>query len=236
MWVLFHGYYTVEILQSEKIVGGGSAVFNGYSCFVVARYNSDGSADNSFGNEGIVTTSFGNVNTYGRSLAIQEDGKIVVTGEKGGWPSDYATARYNTDGTLDTTFGNGGIVISDLGSQLEQPRDILIQDDGKMIVAGGSVSFALARHMDYFQVAYAEIDDYSQIMYPNPCRRYLFLDFSRHLYNKAILMDKLGNVMTVIQNDCNQTVKLDIPVAGCYFLQVFEDDMLSKTLKILSID
>ena len=85
--------------------------------FRVIRYNPDGTLDPSFGGTGAVTTSFNNLNNDARAVAIQTDGKIVVGGHEQitGYPSfesEFALARYNTNGTLDTTFGKGGLVTS----------------------------------------------------------------------------------------------------------------------------
>ena len=71
------------------------------------RYNIDGSLDTSFDGDGKVTTEILN-NDEATSVTIQPDGKIVVGGAAA---SDFALARYNTDGSLDTTFGNGGKVV-----------------------------------------------------------------------------------------------------------------------------
>ena len=75
--------------------------------FALARYNSDGSLDTTFGTGGKVTTGFGSNDAIAISVVIQPDGKIVVAGSNTASPtgSDYALARYNSDGSLDTSFG-----------------------------------------------------------------------------------------------------------------------------------
>ena len=98
------GCYAVAIQADGKIVAGGG---------VLARYNSDGTLDTSFGEDGIVAAPAG-------ALAIQADGKIVVGGG--------ALARYNSDGTLDSTFGDRGVA--------DVPADaVAIQADGKIVVS-----------------------------------------------------------------------------------------------------
>jgi uncharacterized delta-60 repeat protein len=125
------------IQPDEKIIGVGYAKINGsHHGFVLVRYNSNGSLDGSFGINGIVKSIIGNTEAIGRSAAIQADGKILVTGEAGGWPSDFETIRYNPDGTPDNSFGIGGVVITDLGNGLDLPKDIAIQNDNKIIVVG----------------------------------------------------------------------------------------------------
>jgi uncharacterized delta-60 repeat protein len=129
---------SLKIQPDGKIVGAGFANVSQYQIgFVLARFNPDGNIDGTFGNGGTVSTVFGNANDYGRALAIQEDGKLLVTGDCSyGFTSDYSTVRYNTDGTLDNSFGIGGIVITNMGNGLNMPKSITVQSDGKIIVVG----------------------------------------------------------------------------------------------------
>jgi uncharacterized delta-60 repeat protein len=116
--------------------------------FGLVRYNSDGSLDTSFGDSGMVGTDFGGYDENALAVALQADGKIVVVGSSSLY---FAVARYNSNGTLDTSFGDHGSVITDFGVAAA-PRDVAIQSDGKIVVVGasvdggGSVGFALARY------------------------------------------------------------------------------------------
>ena len=99
----------------------------------------DGLLDNTFGNGGTITTRIGPSNDECRSVALQPDGKIVAAGwTYNGSSNDFAVVRYNPDGTLDNTFGAGGIVITANG----QANSVAVQPDGKIIIAGT----ALARY------------------------------------------------------------------------------------------
>lgn len=113
-----------------------------------------GSLDSSFGTSGKVTTAFAGGEDYARALAIQADGKIVICGEANtGGGDDFALARYNADGSLDTGFGTGGKVTTAFAGSLDWARAIAIQPDGRIVVAGHSGSgnssddFALARYL-----------------------------------------------------------------------------------------
>jgi uncharacterized delta-60 repeat protein/uncharacterized repeat protein (TIGR01451 family) len=138
--------------SSVAIQADGKIVVAGVSDndFAVARYNSDGSLDNSFDGDGRVTTNFG-VNGGGRSVALQADGKIVVSGFGGVIGNlDFAVARYNSDGSLDTTFGSDGRVTTDFGGN-ENGLSVVLQVDGKIVMAGwtdagGDLDFAVARY------------------------------------------------------------------------------------------
>lgn len=104
----------------------------------VARYNSDGTLDSSFGNSGTLIIPVGTARSYARNIALQEDGKIVI----GAYTyddveSDFALVRLHADGTLDTSFGNNGVVIADGGDQ-EIADAMTILEDGKILLAGNT--------------------------------------------------------------------------------------------------
>jgi uncharacterized delta-60 repeat protein len=145
------------ILPDGKILISGSIELpSSYdTSFALLRFNSDGSVDSSFGNGGIVTTNVGPDDDYAYAIALQSDGKIVAAGRRGIHfnPTEQrkghvALARYNPDGSLDATFGNGGKVENDFGQGLESYAiQLMIQPDGKLIIAGeGSYYFLVARY------------------------------------------------------------------------------------------
>src|SRR5262249_45212120 len=111
----------------------GKVVVAGYSAgdFALVRYNPDGSLDTTFdsaGRDGKVTTSFGGFDDGAYGVALQSDGKIVVAGfYNNGSNYDFAVARYNSDGSLDTTFGSGGKVTTSFGSSHDIAHGLAIQ-------------------------------------------------------------------------------------------------------------
>lgn len=143
--------FRVRIQSDGKIVVAGSADNGTYKDFGVARYNADGTLDNTFGSAGKVTTGLGSFSTaYG--LAIQTDGKIVVAGFVSFTNSDFAVVRYNTDGSLDNTFNSTGKVITSIQSGDDICNSVALQNDDKIILCGKSsgsssgVDFAMARY------------------------------------------------------------------------------------------
>jgi uncharacterized delta-60 repeat protein len=145
------------ILPDGKIMISGSIDLpNSFdTSFALLRYNSDGSVDPTFGNGGIVMTNIAEHDDYAYAIALQSDGKIVAAGRRGiqFYPTEQrkgnvALARYNPDGSLDTTFGNGGTVINDFGQGLESYAiALMIQPDGKIVIAGeSSYEFLVARY------------------------------------------------------------------------------------------
>jgi len=143
----------VAIQSDGKIVVAGFSNNGSDNNFALARYNSNGSLDSTFGFSGKVTTDFGSSNDYGRSVTLQGDGKIVVAGSSyNGSSNDFALARYNNDGSLDSTFGSSGKIITAIGSSSDVGRTVAIQSDDKIVVAGASNNglynddFALVRY------------------------------------------------------------------------------------------
>ncbi len=138
-------YARAMAIQSDgKIVATGSAWVGGNLNFALARYNSDGALDTSFGSGGMVTTDFGDWYYYAYAMAIQSDGKIVAAGQAF---NDFILARYNSDGALDTSFGSGGLVTTDFLGGIDEAFALAIQNDGKIVAAGtAQIGFALARY------------------------------------------------------------------------------------------
>jgi len=143
----------VAIQPDGKIVVAGGFNNHVYDDFFVFRYTGSGLPDPSFGSSGLVATSFGD-DDVAQAIAIQDDGKIVVAGYSSPDGEDASTivlARYNENGSYDTSFGGDGKVIADLGIGQNQATDIAIQPDGKIIVSGykyitGNCDVALLRY------------------------------------------------------------------------------------------
>ncbi len=110
--------------------------------FAVARFNPDGSLDNTFGNGGWVTTDFphggSKAKNEARAVAVQSDGKIVVAGftSGSGGNQDFALVRYTSTGTLDGNFGSFGKVTTSIGSSHDVATALALQSDGKIVAAG----------------------------------------------------------------------------------------------------
>jgi uncharacterized delta-60 repeat protein len=136
------------------VVAGLAARSDDSRQFAMARYDTDGSLDGSFGTVGLVTTSFpGFSNASATSLAVQADGRIVVAGFTGPIDTRIALARYTSDGTLDSSFGTAGLITTSFPSfQTASVYGVALQADGRIVVVGGvqvSINidrFALARY------------------------------------------------------------------------------------------
>jgi uncharacterized delta-60 repeat protein len=118
--------------------------------FGIVRYTADGQPDPTFDTDGVLASDLSGHDDVANAVAVQPDGKIVVGGlaEPNPFNADFALARYNPDGTLDTTFGGDGIVTTDLGTFGDGITDIALQSDGKIVAVGATDNdAALARYL-----------------------------------------------------------------------------------------
>ncbi len=136
---------SLALQKDGKIVVVGSS-YNWIQWDVLLlRYNSNGTLDNTFGIGGAVTyNSPANSDDYGNAVALQGDGKIVVVGESFRWTSywDALLLRFNSNGTLDNSFGTGGAVIyNGPGNNDDYANGVALQKDGKIVVVGESYNW-----------------------------------------------------------------------------------------------
>jgi uncharacterized delta-60 repeat protein len=135
------------VLQAD-----GKLVAAGLSCndtcgFAVARFNSDGTLDTSFGDGGQAVTAIGERSASAAAVALQPDGKVIAAGSDNRL---FMLVRYNTDGSVDPSFGDGGIVRTAIGSDGAWARALVIEPDGRVVAAGGTCNhdcaWALVRY------------------------------------------------------------------------------------------
>lgn len=147
--------FAVTVQADGKVLIAGRADIGGLagSDFAVARFNADGTPDSSFGTGGLVTTDLGSPSDSACCIAVQSDGKIVLAGEttRSSTGTDFALVRYNSNGTLDSSFGTGGKVVNDLSGSTDQPKAMALGTNGTIIVAGsadiaGLPQFVVARY------------------------------------------------------------------------------------------
>ena len=111
----------------------------GHNVFAAARFNPDGSFDDTFGDGGrvraLISTDDGAPDEEAHALAIAPDGKIVLAGFVGLYPADFASMRLLPDGKIDRSFGKRGSVVTDLGGD-DKASSVAVQPDGKVVLAG----------------------------------------------------------------------------------------------------
>lgn len=139
----------LAVQPDGKLVVAGSKGL-AFPDFFLARYNPNGSLDTSFDGDGIVTLEFTGFYDHGgiSALAVQPDGKLVVAGYLGGSSGTaIALARYNANGSRDTSFNGGGLVATFISGGNSFAEALVLQPDGKLVAAGRSNDdFVLARY------------------------------------------------------------------------------------------
>ncbi len=142
----------MTIQPDGKIIVVGISNNGSDDDMAMARYNADGSLDTMFGSAGKLITSINNYNEQAYGVALQPDGKILVTGGVfNGSKYDFSLLRYNSNGSLDNTFGIGGIVTTEIGTIHDYCFSVAVQSNGKILVGGYSNNgsdndFALIRY------------------------------------------------------------------------------------------
>jgi uncharacterized delta-60 repeat protein len=129
---------TIAIQTDGKIVIGGHMVSGTQINFMVARLNSDGSTDGTFGFGGVNVLDFQSSDDLGSGMALAPDGKIVVVGTvwSGGRPF-FGVARFSTDGTPDDTFdGDGELMYDYTARSTIEVTSVVVQPDRKIVVGG----------------------------------------------------------------------------------------------------
>ncbi|WP_020561603.1 thrombospondin type 3 repeat-containing protein [Methylosarcina fibrata] len=134
------GAFAVVQDSSKTVTAAGFSRISGTDDFALVRYNLDGTLDTRFGSDGKVTTDFGQEgNDVAFALIRQSDGKLVAAGySDNGNNEDFALARYNADGSLDTSFSRDGRVRTPVASGLDRALSVVQQSDGKLVAAGYS--------------------------------------------------------------------------------------------------
>ena len=182
--------------------------------FVVMRYDVDGSLDNGFGTEGIMITIFGTEDEVATSVAVQPDGKIVAVGQTTFFQdSDFALARYQSDGTPDTTWGMNGMQTTDFHSGGDFAAGMVIQPDGKIVVVGSALNglhsdFAIARYLSGLILGVIDFSFVGEVLiYPNPIRENVELEYTleKDQILSIELYDLAGRLIQVFASRISRT-------------------------------
>jgi uncharacterized delta-60 repeat protein len=141
-------------MQSDgKIVVAGTTFDGARFRLAVVRYLTDGSLDPSFGIGGKATLAIASMDGEAHAVAIQADGRIVLAGKAMATVTLFVVARFTADGSPDSSFGSGGVVLTDTGAVYGDGASAMaLLADGRILVSGsgtqaGATSFALARYL-----------------------------------------------------------------------------------------
>ena len=230
---------SVAIQTDGKILVGGYSYIGSNNDFALVRYNSNGSLDPSFDADGKVTTPIGTSQDAGNSMALQNDGKIVVAGHTiNGSKTDFALIRYNTNGSLDISFDTDGKVTTTIGASTDRANAVAIQSDGKIVACGSSNSsfqdnFVLVRYNNDVSTGINNIDN--QInevkIYPNPTNDFVEI-ITKEIITKYEILTSTGQV--VLSSKYNGH-KIDMKTlkTGMYIIKISTQDNKQIVKKII---
>ena len=238
--------YSMAIQSDGKIITAGYILADSVigSDFALARYNSNGSVDTTFGIKGFVETQIGTRDAIAYSVALQPDGRIVAGGMcvNANNDSDFVVVRYNTEGNIDSTFGNDGMVITDIGNSNDVAYSVKLQDDGKILVAGysadsgGKTKFVLVRYNGDNTINSIVNDNIKPSSfnlgqnYPNPFNPLTTIKYSipQAAFVSLKVYDVLGREITTLVDGYKQVGKYEIEFnaadlsSGVYFYRLKE--------------
>ena len=178
---------SINIHNDGKILALGTAI-NGDNYYVAAaRYQTNGTIDNSFGLNGIPVDYIKQGCTFFISSAIQKDGKIIAAGYSwNGVNYDFALLRYNLNGSLDNTFSTDGLQVTDFSATDDKANAIAIKTDGKILLAGiSNGNFALCRY---------NVDGSPDIFFDGDGIQ--TTDFGTNDFATSIVVQKDGKILT----------------------------------------
>ena len=134
---------TLELQNDGKIIAAGTISAGNTNNFGIARYDSAGRLDTSFGSSGKTSIDFAKLNDIAIDVAVDEFGRILVCGEATYAKTNPAAVGYDAvivrltpSGKLDGTFGSGGKTRLDIGGAQDEFTSIALQADGRIVVAG----------------------------------------------------------------------------------------------------
>jgi uncharacterized delta-60 repeat protein len=128
---------TILDTNTGKYVSVGYIIMDSINKVLITRFNNDGSLDTTFNGTGYVIENFGYVKIVGKSIALDNNGKYVVTGYvEDEFNSSLFIARYDTNGKLDNSFNKTGYVIEEIDGTATLGYSIIVDNDGKYVVTG----------------------------------------------------------------------------------------------------
>lgn len=222
--------YALGLQPDGRILVGGVGRVGTQNRFALVRYEADGTVDLTFGEEGIVTASPGMINDIAHSIAVQEDGRIVLAGRSpiaGKW--HFSLVRFNGDGTTDETFGEEGVVLTNFDGGDAYGHAVALQPDGRILMAGsawvaGSWYVGLCRYHSTDLSPVAAYPTHLPLeVYPNPTSGILYLD--EMLNGRYEVWDPWGRL---VQHGHLTSRELDLSAlpAGMYMLRVVKNDYI----------
>jgi uncharacterized delta-60 repeat protein len=227
--------YDLEVLGDGRVIVSGAAFNVSDMAFemVVLRLLSDGTYDNTFGVNGEVRFDIGLGSDFAYSLVLQPDGKIIIGGSANdGNDDNFCIIRINEDGSLDPSFGNNGVVITEISAGYDAIADMELQSDGKLVVGGtarvgNNDDIVLARYHTGLNTSVVEVADRAEIsVYPNPATDLISISAKVKL-QRIELIDALGRSV-LFQGANALQIQIDISSLpnGIYLLRATDGERM----------
>ncbi|MBA4015842.1 MAG: hypothetical protein C0483_01505 [Pirellula sp.] len=128
----------IAVLPDDSLLISGQR-FNSTTSqyeFAIYRFTASGAVDTTFGGGGLAAIDVGSGDDFTAAIALQSDGKIIIAGYSTQTTDDFSVVRLNADGSLDTSFAGTGKLIIPVSTSTDRVRSILVQNDGKIVLAG----------------------------------------------------------------------------------------------------
>jgi len=228
---------SMALQPDGKIVLGGYSDATGEIGFMLARYNSDGSADNTFDSDGFVLTPIDDQTSICNDVKLQNDGKIVAVGfYTSGGLTKPLMARYNQNGSLDYEFDFDGTATPSLTTYNDLAVKFGIQSDGKFIIAGqtgvsGNYDLFVARYQVFIDAGVAKNETMLMAVFPNPVSEQFTVQLTKESKDVSIkTVDASGKIISQIENlsGTNFSIDLSNQPTGIYILEVSNGEYIER--------
>ena len=226
--------HTVQELSNGQLIVAGSEVNQ-----FLLKINADGTLDTSFGTNGMVNHSF---SSKASAMTLQPDGKIIIGGNKGVGNGNigYTVTRFDSNGSLDTSFNNGtGFVDIDISSSNDYLQHIKLQSADTLIIGGSSylnsavANFTLARVLLDTPLSIEEPLEQFVKIYPNPFEERFFIEDYEQVIEEIKIFDNTGRLIKVISNPNQlQEIYTDFP-SGLYHINIKSKDGRIMNRKVI---
>lgn len=248
-FVFVESVYSMAVQPDGKVLAGGDSGDK----LSLLRLDPDGGLEAVFGEEGRVELGFNNFICDGGTVALQPDGKILMTSLVNvGMADDFGLLRLRPNGTTDATFGDEGWLTTTFGAgYYDWAYSVAIQPDHKIVMAGYSTNgpdthISLARYLSNYEPPPAEIDTLEALiqLYPNPTEGDATLEFWLGK-ETAVALDLYDAQGRLVQNLWRPETRAagayaeplaigDFVAAGTYFL-VFERNGELRYLSVVKL-
>jgi len=208
----------IKELNDNKIILGGYS-----NNRILIKLLANGLLDSSFATNGVLYHSY-----PFKDIAIQANGKIIICGTKNlGGNLCISTTRFNSNGTLDSSFNSVGFFDLDISSKSDLIQSINLQSDNKILISGASsvneeANFTLARLLIDQNISVNEYrnDNEKIIIYPNPIIDKINVFSKDYIISEISIYNCLGKIISKsIINDYNCSIKIDAP-KGFYLCSI----------------